>query len=521
MTENPSTPTPDTTASTDLRAVVVPERPALEGLEDKWSRTWADNDTYAFDRTQPRENVYSIDTPPPTVSGSLHVGPRLLLQPHRPDRALPADAGQGRLLPDRLGRQRPADRAPRPELLRRPLRPRPALRRRLHAAGEARPQEAGPDQPAQLHRAVRAARRRGREGLRDAVAPARPLGAVEPDLHDDRRPLPHRQPARVPAQLRPRRGLPLRGAHPVGRHLPDRRRPGRARGPRLPRSLPPRRVPPPGRHPAPHRDDPSRADPERRRADRAPRRRALPGPLRHHRHLAGLRRRDPGPGPPRRRARQGRRHRDVLHLRRPHRRHVVARAEPPGPHRGRPRRPPAPRDARVARGRRRVDGVRRAGRQDDLQRPRGDGGAAARGGRPRRRAEGDPADGELLREGRQAARDRRDPPVVHHQRRQGRGAAQGDARPGRGDHLDPHPHEAPLRQLGRRPQRRLAHLPPALLRHPVPRLVPRRRRRRARPRPPADAVRGPAPDRPVHAGPRTATPRTSAAGPAASSATPT
>ncbi|MGA9715753.1 MAG: valine--tRNA ligase [Aeromicrobium sp.] len=78
MTDTPATPTPDTgpdtTASTDQRAVVVPERPALEGLEDKWSRSWADNDTYAFDRTQPRENVYSIDTPPPTVSGSLHVG---------------------------------------------------------------------------------------------------------------------------------------------------------------------------------------------------------------------------------------------------------------------------------------------------------------------------------------------------------------------------------------------------------------------------------------------------------------
>ena len=73
MTENP-TQTPDATTSTDQRAVVVPERPALEGLEDKWSRAWADNDTYAFDRTQPRENVYSIDTPPPTVSGSLHVG---------------------------------------------------------------------------------------------------------------------------------------------------------------------------------------------------------------------------------------------------------------------------------------------------------------------------------------------------------------------------------------------------------------------------------------------------------------
>ena len=87
--------------------------------------------------------------------------------------------------------------------------------------------------------------------------------------------------------------------------------------------------------------------------------------------------------------------------------------EPPGPHGRRPRRPPGPRDARVARRRARRDGVRRDGRQDDLQRPRGDGRAAPRVGRPRRRAEGDPADGELLREGRQAARDRRHPPVVH------------------------------------------------------------------------------------------------------------
>ncbi|BBH18070.1 valine--tRNA ligase [Nocardioides baekrokdamisoli] len=58
----------------DARAVNVPEKPALEGLEAKWSAQWQADDTYAFDRTQPRENVYSIDTPPPTVSGSLHVG---------------------------------------------------------------------------------------------------------------------------------------------------------------------------------------------------------------------------------------------------------------------------------------------------------------------------------------------------------------------------------------------------------------------------------------------------------------
>ncbi len=56
------------------RAVVVPEKPALEGLEATWSERWKANDTYKFDRSQPRANVYSIDTPPPTVSGSLHVG---------------------------------------------------------------------------------------------------------------------------------------------------------------------------------------------------------------------------------------------------------------------------------------------------------------------------------------------------------------------------------------------------------------------------------------------------------------
>jgi valyl-tRNA synthetase len=52
----------------------VPERPALEGLEAKWSAAWEQEGTYRFDRSAPRERVYSIDTPPPTVSGSLHVG---------------------------------------------------------------------------------------------------------------------------------------------------------------------------------------------------------------------------------------------------------------------------------------------------------------------------------------------------------------------------------------------------------------------------------------------------------------
>ena len=63
-----------TPTSPDRAAVVVPDKPALEGLEQKWAEQWKVDGTYRFDRTQPRENVYSIDTPPPTVSGSLHVG---------------------------------------------------------------------------------------------------------------------------------------------------------------------------------------------------------------------------------------------------------------------------------------------------------------------------------------------------------------------------------------------------------------------------------------------------------------
>ncbi|WP_307837215.1 valine--tRNA ligase [Aeromicrobium sp. YIM 150415] len=52
----------------------VPEKPVLEGLEAKWSHAWEEHGTYRFDRTKTREEIYSIDTPPPTVSGSLHVG---------------------------------------------------------------------------------------------------------------------------------------------------------------------------------------------------------------------------------------------------------------------------------------------------------------------------------------------------------------------------------------------------------------------------------------------------------------
>ena len=52
----------------------IPDKPTLSGLEAKWSSYWAEAEVYRFDRPAEREAVFSIDTPPPTVSGSLHVG---------------------------------------------------------------------------------------------------------------------------------------------------------------------------------------------------------------------------------------------------------------------------------------------------------------------------------------------------------------------------------------------------------------------------------------------------------------
>ncbi len=63
-----------TSATTTPARTGVPERPALEGLEERWCARWEADGTYRFDRARSRAEVFSIDTPPPTVSGSLHVG---------------------------------------------------------------------------------------------------------------------------------------------------------------------------------------------------------------------------------------------------------------------------------------------------------------------------------------------------------------------------------------------------------------------------------------------------------------
>ncbi len=52
----------------------VPEKPSLDGIESRWAQHWEALGTYTFDATKPRAEVFAIDTPPPTVSGSLHMG---------------------------------------------------------------------------------------------------------------------------------------------------------------------------------------------------------------------------------------------------------------------------------------------------------------------------------------------------------------------------------------------------------------------------------------------------------------
>ncbi|HEY5320735.1 MAG TPA: class I tRNA ligase family protein, partial [Galbitalea sp.] len=62
-------------STSSIPAAPIPEKPVLEGLEGKWGDNWESQGTYRFDRTAAtKENVFSIDTPPPTASGSLHIG---------------------------------------------------------------------------------------------------------------------------------------------------------------------------------------------------------------------------------------------------------------------------------------------------------------------------------------------------------------------------------------------------------------------------------------------------------------
>ena len=52
----------------------VPDKPTLDGIEARWMARWDADGTYRFERPTDRRDVFSVDTPPPTVSGSIHMG---------------------------------------------------------------------------------------------------------------------------------------------------------------------------------------------------------------------------------------------------------------------------------------------------------------------------------------------------------------------------------------------------------------------------------------------------------------
>ena len=335
----------------------VPDKPSLDGLEARGAPRGRPTGTYRFDRTADREPRCSPSTRRrPPCRGSLHVGHVFSYTHTDTDRPLPAHARQGGLLPDGLGRQRPAHRAPGAELLRRALRPVAALRRRLHAARRSPAQEAPglADQPAATSSSCASELdRRGREGLRGrcgAASASRSTGRCTYTTIGD---------AARSASASGRSCATSPAARPTS---PRRRRcgtsPSRPRWPRPSSRTASARAPTTG-SPSTAPTAASRSSSSRppgpscsplRRPRRPPRRRALPAAVRHHGHHAGVRRRGPGARPPAGRARQGHRHRHDLHLRRPHRRHLVARAATcPTARRHRPRRPAPARDPRVAR----------------------------------------------------------------------------------------------------------------------------------------------------------------------------
>ena len=208
-----------------------------KGLHWRASRTagpprWEKDGAYRFGSGHDRADVYSIDTPPPTVSGSLHVGHvfsytqtdiiaryrrmtgKVVFYPIGwDDNGLPTE----RRVQDYFGVRCDPTLGYDPDFVARA----PAETR------EERP--AGTDLAPQLHRAVPRPHRRGRAGLRAPVPQARRLCQLGPALHDYQRGGAPRLAARISSSAGPRRGLSPGGADPVGRRLPDGPRPGGAR----------------------------------------------------------------------------------------------------------------------------------------------------------------------------------------------------------------------------------------------------------------------------------------------------
>ena len=228
----------------------IPDKPTLDGIEARWADQWAGRRHLPLrPHRPPATQVFAIDTPPPTVSGSLHVG-HVFSYTHTDIVArFQRMRGKAGLLPDRVGRQR----ARRPSAGSRTTTACAATRRQQYVAGFEPPfrGDAAEGPPAGRRSRGRTSSSSATSWSRSTSRSSRPLfrrlglsstGRCLYATIDERSPA--RQPARVPAQPRPRRGVQPGSADAVGRRLPHRRRPGRDGGPRTAGRVPPDRVPP-------------------------------------------------------------------------------------------------------------------------------------------------------------------------------------------------------------------------------------------------------------------------------------
>lgn len=66
--------TTDTDTATTNEPKGLPSHFESQAIEQKWDENWEHSGIYRYDPSRPREATFVVDTPPPTVSGSLHVG---------------------------------------------------------------------------------------------------------------------------------------------------------------------------------------------------------------------------------------------------------------------------------------------------------------------------------------------------------------------------------------------------------------------------------------------------------------
>ncbi len=262
-------------------AVNVPDKPALEGLEAKWNARWDADGIYRFDRSADRSQVFSIDTPPPTVSGSLHVGHvfsfthtdlvarfqrmrgRVVFYPMGwDDNGLPTERRVQNYYGVRCDPSLPYDAG----LVERLVRSTAAGAPGASSKG-APPLSVSRPNFVELCAALTA---EDEKAFESALAPPGPVGGLVADLRDDWQGCAVGVAAVVPESARRQSRLPGRSPDVVGRRFPYRRRAGRTRGSRASGRVPSPAIRPPRRRRSGRdRDDAAGADSRVRGAGRA------------------------------------------------------------------------------------------------------------------------------------------------------------------------------------------------------------------------------------------------------------